>query len=76
VYLIFYSLAVQNQLIWRGTREVPEIDIMRLLTLSKRDCPAKFVWLDVVSLNRSLIRGEAPRFSADFTHPLSWKEHL
>ncbi len=32
---------------------------------------ARFVWLKVVSTNRSVFKGEAPRFSADFVHPLS-----
>ncbi len=30
---------------------------------------ARFVWLKVVSFNGSLLKGEAPRFSADFAHP-------
>jgi hypothetical protein len=31
-----------------------------------RDCPARFVWLKVLSIYRSLLKGEAPRLSADF----------
>ncbi len=31
----------------------------------------RFVWLKVVPTDWSLFRGEAPRFSADFVHPLS-----
>jgi hypothetical protein len=27
------------------------------------------MWLKVVSTDRSLFKGEAPRFSADFVHP-------
>jgi hypothetical protein len=30
----------------------------------------------VVSFDRSLLKGEAPRFSADFNHHLSCKEAL
>jgi hypothetical protein len=41
-----------------------------------RDCPAIFVWLQVVSFDRSPLKGEAPRFSADFNHHLSFKEAL
>jgi hypothetical protein len=37
----------------------------------ERDCPARFVQLKVVSTDRSLFKIEAPRFSADFVHPLS-----
>jgi hypothetical protein len=37
----------------------------------KRDCPARFVWLKVVSIDRSLLKREALRFSADFVHLLS-----
>jgi hypothetical protein len=38
-----------------------------------KDFPARFVWLEVVSFDLSLLKGEAPRFSADFTHHLSFK---
>ncbi len=31
-----------------------------------RDCPARRAWLKVVSINRTLLKGEAPGFSADF----------
>jgi hypothetical protein len=36
-----------------------------------RDCPARFVWLKVVSIDRPLLKREALRFSADFVHHLS-----
>jgi hypothetical protein len=39
----------------------------------ERDCPARFLWLKVVSFDGSLLKGEAPRLSADFTHPLSYE---
>jgi hypothetical protein len=32
------------------------------------------IWLEVVSFDESLLKGEAPRFSADFNHHLSCKE--
>jgi hypothetical protein len=35
----------------------------------KIDCPAGFVWLNVVSTDRSLFKVEAP--TADFVRPLS-----
>jgi hypothetical protein len=38
---------------------------------SSRDCPARLVWLKVVSIDRSLLQREALRFSADFVHLLS-----
>jgi hypothetical protein len=44
---------------------------VRHLTFILKDCPARFVWLKVVSIDRSLLKGEAPRFSADFVHLLS-----
>jgi hypothetical protein len=37
------------------------------------DCPARFVWLKVVSFDRSLLKGEALRFSADFNHSLLYE---
>jgi hypothetical protein len=37
------------------------------LSFSKRDCPSKFVWLKVVSIDRSQVL----RFSVDFDHALS-----
>jgi hypothetical protein len=33
----------------------------------------RFVWLKVVSFDRSLLKGEAPRLSADFNHPFSYE---
>jgi hypothetical protein len=33
----------------------------------------RLVWLKVVSLDRSLLKGEAPRLSADFNFPLSYE---
>jgi hypothetical protein len=33
------------------------------------------IWLNVVSVNRSLWKGGAPRCSADFTHPLTCEKH-
>jgi hypothetical protein len=41
--------------------------------ISSRNCPARFVWLKVVSFDRSFLKGKAPRLSADFNHPLSYK---
>jgi hypothetical protein len=37
----------------------------------QRDCPSVFLRLKVVSIDRSLSKGEAPRFAADFDRPLS-----
>jgi hypothetical protein len=36
----------------------------------------RFVWLKVVYIDRSLLKGEAPRFSADFNYPLSYEKPL
>jgi hypothetical protein len=36
-----------------------------------RECPARFDWLKVVSINMSLLKEEAPRIPADFVNPLS-----
>ncbi len=33
----------------------------------------RFVWLNAVSFDRSLLNGEAPRFSSDFNHPLLYE---
>jgi hypothetical protein len=41
-----------------------------------RGCPARFVWLKVVSFDRSLLKEEALRFSVFFTHPLPWERPL
>jgi hypothetical protein len=43
------------------------------VSYTSRDCPARFVWLKVVSFDRSLLKGKAPRLSADFNHPLSYE---
>jgi hypothetical protein len=42
----------------------------------ERDCPARFIWLEVVSFKRSPLKGEAPRFLANFNHHLSCKEAM
>jgi hypothetical protein len=36
---------------------------------SDRDCPVRFPWLKVLSIDRSLSKGEAPWFSTDIAHP-------
>jgi hypothetical protein len=41
------------------------------MTASLKGLSSKIVWLKVVSTDRSLFKGEAPRFSADFVHPFS-----
>jgi hypothetical protein len=35
----------------------------------ERYCPARQIWLKVVSFDRSLLKGEAQRFSANFARP-------
>jgi hypothetical protein len=35
----------------------------------KRDCPARWIQLKAVSVNRYSLQGEEPRFSVDFDRP-------
>jgi hypothetical protein len=37
----------------------------------KRDCPGRLIGLKTASIDRSSLKGEASRFSADFAHPFS-----
>ncbi len=41
-----------------------------------KDCPIRWIQLKVTSVDRSLLKGEAPRFFADFTNPLSSERSL
>jgi hypothetical protein len=44
--------------------------VVDMVTVSK-DCPARWIWLGVVSIDKSLLKGEASRFSVDLDPPLS-----
>ncbi len=44
--------------------------VVVMVTVSK-DCPARWIWLGVVSIDKSLLKGEASRFLVDLDPPLS-----
>jgi hypothetical protein len=44
--------------------------------LGQRDCPARWILLKGVSIDRSLLQEEVGRFSAVFTHPFSFERPM